>query len=50
MRLFWIAIGTLLAAYAGLALYVYLFQERLVYLRNCLAPGGHHARQRRPGF
>ena len=32
MRLFWIAICTLLAAYAGLALYAYLFQERLVYL------------------
>lgn len=31
MRLTWIVLCTLLAAYAGLALYVYLFQERLVY-------------------
>ncbi|MDO8892171.1 MAG: alpha/beta hydrolase [Sulfurimicrobium sp.] len=32
MRLLWIALGALFAAYAGLALYVYFFQERLVYL------------------
>lgn len=31
MRLLWIVLFTLAAAYAGLALYVYLFQERLVY-------------------
>lgn len=31
MRLLWTILGTLLAAYAGLALYVYFFQERLVY-------------------
>lgn len=31
MRLLWIVLGTLAAAYAGLALYVYFFQERLVY-------------------